>query len=628
MPSERMPSAPMPGAPMPSVLVLDKSQDPLALGEQDLVGIRHLVLLCWLAPETLAELEARSGARCHSFVEVVGGLADWERHAIGLAQELSRRGPRHDGLPLRLVVEEELFREASEVEAVRRAAGLCWELVRGNPQGCELRLQARWRRLFRLLPGWADVVVGPGDEDSPEEVRPSLPRRLARRLRGAFLAGDLRRQVAMLFDQLDADYRVRTGLARWLRAPRPEPGPITVFSSYINNSRILGAIAPHLPGPVHWLVNHRLQGETGSGGDLLWRFAPAGSRWAAVGQDPDAGADAGAEDLPSFVQAWLDASPIWQRYWLRHGPAAVLRLTACWEHYLDTVRPRLVVMANQHSLEGWFCRLAQRRGIPVLQVLHGVLGGEYYTKEPILSEALLVWGDFWRKRWPKSEQRRIHVVAPGSVVARVERCKRPKPRLTWFSWPFTQLPFFHDTELSRTLVGLLHDFLEVGACEVILRAHPLENLSDLVEFWRSHYGPLPPGLELSQWEPMEKVLARTDVALMFRSTVMLDCFASGIPVVIPGWIEFDWQDELEGLQGIHLARDVQDLRTTLAAWLTSVPRLDPQQTRQFVLPESEESPKSIRRLVEGLIIQGCAGERSGGARHDKGHGIITKGSAS
>jgi hypothetical protein len=594
----------MPSVPTASVLVLDKSQDPFALGEQDFAGVRHLVFLCWLAPETLAEMEAKSGARCHSFIEVVGGLADWERRAIGLARDVSRHGPLHHGFPLRLVVEEELFREASEVEAVRRAADLCWELVEGDPRDCELRLQLRWRRLFRLLPGWADVRQGPGDEGGSQDLRPSLPKRLVRRLRGALIAGDLRRQVAILFDQIDANYRMRTGLAKLFHTPWPAQGSITVFSSYINNSRILGAIAPHLPGPVHWVINHRVQGEAGSSGDLLWRFAPAGPLLGIHDED----IDSGAGDWPPIIRAWLDASPIWQRYWLRHGPVAIRRLTACWEHYLDTVRPKLVVMANQHSLEGWFCRLAQRRGIPVLQVLHGVLGGEYYTKEPVLSEALLVWGDFWRARWPKSEQQKIHVVAPGSVVARVERVKRPKPRITWFSWPFTQLPFFHDIELTRIVLGLLHDFLAAGTCEVILRAHPLENLSDLAEFWCRQFGSLPPGLELSQWEPIEEILERTDIALMFRSTVMLDCFASGIPVMIPGWIEFDWQDELEGLQGIHLAKDIQDLRTTLVAWLKAVPQLDPEQARQFVLPDEEDSVDRIQSLAESLVTREGEGD--------------------
>ena len=608
---------------MPSVLVLDKTQDPLTLGGQDPVGVRHVVFLCWLAPETLSALETsetlefQCEVQCHSFQEVIGSLASWESCAMDLARSVSQRGPRHHDLPLRLVIEEQLFREALEVEVVRRAAALCGKLTGGRPQDCELRLDHHRQRLFRRLPGWTDVtigtnvigtdvigtdvigtdVIGADVGEHTERQRPSLPRRLARRLRGAMLSGDLRRQMGMLFDQLDAGYRLRTGIAKRLPMRTPEPGSTTVFSSYINNSRILAAIEPLLPGPVHWLLNHRRQGTAGARGDQLWRFAPPEfSKIYDETTTPD-------PDLSPTVAAWLESSPIWQRYWLRHGPHALSRLTACWEHYLDTVSPQLVVMANQHGLEGWFCRLAQLRGIPVLQAQHGVLGGAYYTGEPVLSDTLLVWGEFWRRLWPVEERKRIHTVAPGPVVARVERPRRPKRRLTWFSWPFAELPFFHSTELPHLFLDLLHGLLETGTCEVTLRAHPLENLADLADLWRRRYGALPPELELSQWEPLGDILERTDIALMFRSTVMLDCFASGIPVVIPGWIEFDWQEELTRLEGVHLARHMDDLRATLIAWLEGPPTLDREQVRRFVLPEDATATEAARRLIRRLVAE-------------------------
>jgi hypothetical protein len=76
---------------------------------------------------------------------------------------------------------------------------------------------------------------------------------------------------------------------------------------------------------------------------------------------------------------------------------------------------------------------------------------------------------------------------------------------------------------------------------------------------------------------------------MFRSTVMLDCLANKIPVVMPGWIDFGWNHALKGLTNISLAADFSDVEQRLKEWL-SIP---PQTTGD--LPEFFVGPPGLGR---------------------------------
>ncbi len=569
------------------VLIVDDSCDPASLTPRELEPYSDLVILCWLSPDSLEPLRER--VVCHRLLDVVGGLERWERRAIALMEQVCDAGPSHHGLLWRSLLAEKLFQEALVAQAVLDAERLCQRLAGDGV--VDYRISGDLERLFHGL----TALGHEGSEPPGHEARPGLAARLTRRLRRVLLTGNLRGQVWVLLDQLDSTYRLRLSGNR-LRRPgrRLETGGVTFFSSYVNNSRLLRVFEPYVDAPAHWLVtNHPAR--AGAGGhrgaiDWLWRFAAMPSR-----TEPDCPEPA----HPERLRAWLATSPTW-RHWRRRGQVALARLTACWERYLDEARPRLVVMANLWGLEGWLTRLAQRRGVPVLQVLHGVLGGEFYTGRPVPADALVVWGDFWRDLWPQEERRRIHVANPRGAFQRVDRPPASRRRLTYFSWPIDRSRFYNDADILDGFIDLFHRLLERGGCELVLRAHPLENLSDLVGRWRRRHGALPPGLEVSQHEPLAEILAATDVAVMFRSTVMLDCFASGIPVVIPGWIDFSWKDRLESLQGVHLAADFRQLEEVLRAWIAEPPDLDRDEVRPFLAPE-DEAPEALRRLLDDLI---------------------------
>lgn len=589
-------------------LVIDDSVDPAQLVDdlstaEERGPFTDLVILCWLSPETLGHVTQRHPhLHIHPLDRVVGSIDAWDTRALETVERWVDVGPSHRGIPCRLLVEEQLFREAWIVEVIRMANDLATGRV-------SLAIRPERVRLFRVLrPDAVEVPLGIPSDTEQQQSR-SLPARLVRRWRRARTSGDVLGQLWDAAMQLDPTYRVRSALARLRPEPRLQPGGITFFSSYSNNSRSLRWLADQLGDdladvPVHWVVTNRLA-RRGVGRlrphervHALWRFRGSPTH-------PFENL-AAPEDLDPAVGEWLAHSPTWV-YWTGAGHTSMARWTQWFERHLELARPRLVVVASQWAVEGWICRLAAAHGVPVLQVNHGIFDGLFYSGRPVLSEALVTWGAFWRDQWPPSERQKIVVAAPPGARPKTGPTKTGSTktvsnqtgrRLTYFSWPLDLLPFYNGAELLDGFVDLLHQRLVSGEIEsLILRAHPLENLSDLTRHWQRRHGTLPDGVTLSQQEPLADVLDRTDIALMYRSTVMLEAFERGIPFLLPGWIPFPWIDALRGIDSVHVARDFDDLGSTLDAWLTESPAMDRRQTLGFVAAPQDDDGARLRALV-------------------------------
>lgn len=574
----------------------------LPLDARELARYAAAACLFWLAPSTRAEIERHT--RCWSLEELVGGELAWGRRAYRLATAFTTGGPRHgSGLEWRRYLVEPVYRELHRLALYQglgaRAAGHRAEL--GGELVIEGELDARERSLLEAVlvhhpgVGYRALAGAP-----PASSRGSRRGRLLGRWREARTAGEWTAQAAQLLEALDPTFRHR---ARWGpladRRPPPPRGAVTLLSSYRNNSRNLAVFAGELPEPIAWaLVNDSARRGLPAGErrwSWLWSFGPR-NRPGAPEPFEDRG-EAACEE-PGF-DAWRRSSSA-VASWLAVEQHLLYTLTACWSSYLESVRPRLVVVANQLGLEGWLAAFARERGVPVLQVMHGVLGGYLYTSTPIETSALVTYGEFWRRLWPAPERRKILAYRPAGDPRRaVARRAGPRTRLTFFSWPLEELLAYHAEEFGRFFLGLFARLLERGV-EVTVRAHPQEDLHRFSRRWSERFGPPPEGLRLSKAEPLAEVLERTDVALMFRSTVMLDCLASGIPVVIPGWIDYVWSDDLEGMSGLCLAPDFDDLERALERWLIAPPAVDPGQVRRLLRPAGEGRDE-LERLLEALL---------------------------
>jgi hypothetical protein len=245
------------------------------------------------------------------------------------------------------------------------------------------------------------------------------------------------------------------------------------------------------------------------------------------------------------------------------------------------------VAASLHGIDGWLASVARRRGIPVVQLLHGVLEGPFYTKRRIDADGFLVWGDFWKSLFLPTEQNRISVVAPKGLTRRARAGRRSgRPRVTFFSWPFARIPFYNAAELVSGLAAIFQELLRADHCRLTIRTHPLESPTDFHRYIGEGSASLPKQVRFSQREPLDEILEETDIALMLRSTVMLDCAASGIPIIVLNWLDSDWTEALGDESGVHLAQGFSDLRQALHRWIRRRPVLDTVSLERFIQPPS------------------------------------------
>ncbi len=587
------------------ILLLDESCD------LDLVrkfsGERYRAVVCWFwaSPDFQEELRSLFGAECMAFPGILGNLPALEREAFLEAERICSGGPRHRGLPLRRYLMEQAYRACLDrriaVATLDRLSA--WRRERNLPS---------FRVVAILTPGNRDLFAaarsrGPDAdgwswEEHPATDRVSLglvrrtatPLRWWRHLRATLLTGDWRLLAGNLAEKIDARGAWQRRAGRLLPRIAPDGGGVTFFSSYLNNSRILAAFEPLMPRRVSWLVTNlpARRGARAGQGEVrwLWRFAPAETPAAAQPDRPDSGAQDGE-------------GGIW-REWQSHLRTALEGMTRSWEEYLDRSRPALVVIANQWGIEGWLGDIARKRGIPVAQVMHGVLGGHLFVRTPLRSDIMIAPGEFWKRLWPAAEQEKIILANPEGYVRAVgRRVDGGKRRLTFFSWPMHKSALHYNfSEFADAFASLFRNLLAAGDVEITVRLHPLEHPGDFRDRWKRRFGKLPPGLRLDKEEPLSHLLAGTDVALMFRSTVMLDCLASGIPVVLPGWVDFGWDaDALKDLSGVHPAADLKDLESTLAVWLAAPPAIERSGIRRYALPAGEgvePLKEHLRRLAD------------------------------
>lgn len=591
------------------ILILDEDVDLATLSVHEATLYRSVLCLFWLAPSTRTALEQSLGTRCFGLADMISSGMAWGERAYDLAKQVAQGGPSYGPLFWRSYLMEALYREA------HKATLLAWvvDFLEGLRQKWALSaltvdgiLDKRTAHLFSsLLTGHPTLAYRSlshhGERGLTGEAKGPLAR-LAARVGEACVTGGWRTQAMDLIESLDKTFRWRTCLGRWKGHRCVSQGRVAFFSSYVNNSRVLSSFADLMPFEVDWIIvnDSARRGLPMNRHNYFWI-------WEFAGASPSKIPDERLESTDSpLISGWLDRSPLWQS-WTALEFSLLLRLTACWENYLSQAKPRLVVMSGQWGIEGWFTHIARAHGIPVLQVMHGALGGYLHTRTPVVSDQMVVSGDFWRHLWPEDQREKIIVNNPLNRFTKVE--KRPesrKRRLTFFSWPLVAGTYHNFSELMDGFIPIFHRIISGTGCHVTVRAHPQENPSDFVHRWRRLKGPLPSNLQISKQEPLEHVLKNTDVALMFRSTVMLDCLLNKIPVVIPGWIDYGWNKRLLDAPGVHLASDFLDLEGQLLEWLDHPPLMKEEFCQYFIRPPGAGS-FDFRRQIDHLVERAVTG---------------------
>jgi len=596
------------------ILLLDDRFDLLNLKPPEPGFYQAIVCLFWIAPSTKDAISRKTQTPCYGLADLFRDEWDWGKEAHILSSEIVNE-PSNGDESWRTYLDQPLYEElhiipllielAKFVIQLRQKWGLRQLIVEGALPGRSASL------LSQVFSNYSGLIYRPLAyfSQNPAKDRPSLLARLSERLREVVLVGNWKRPVVESMEWLDKTYRWRIAWGSLLRKPQVSEKKVTFFSSYENNSRILSSFVDLMPWPVHWVLNNESARRPLPAGSTqhsyIWQYSIPGESASKINNKETRFTTKKTADQAFLLKSWLATSSTC-RSWKRGESSLIAALTKCWEAYLDEARPLLIVMANQWGIEGWFTQIARDRNIPVLQVMHGVLSGYLYTQTPILSDRLVVYGDFWRNLWREDQREKILVYNPKGCFREVKKLLSPKRRLTFFSWPLLLASFYNSFELMDGFIRIFSRVLSQGDYEVMVRAHPLENPSDFKRRWQRLIGALPAELSIGKYEPLPQVLARTDVALMFRSTVMLNCLASGIPIVMPGWINFGWNPALSNTPGIYLATDFPDLEERIREWLDCPPLVDKKVAEQFIA-----SPCAGREAFNSIINKVVANHSAG-----------------
>ncbi len=596
------------------ILLFDRSLDPAATGAFRHSSYQAVICLFWAAPSTRKALSAAAGAPCYGIREIVGSEMEWDKAAYELAVRFVQEGPRYRDLACRTYLAESLYREVHGLQLLLMTVSFM-ERLRATWSAEKVEVEAAMDKTALSLLSYvlyshpAVVLNAPKEREEGGSSGPgekSLPARLVERLKESLLTGGWKMQSREMIEWADKTCALRSLLGGMLTPPAVRGKGVTFFSSYANNSRILSFYTALMPSPVSWIVTtYSALSEVPAGQDVnwVWRFHGPAEKTQDIGRD--GGLSPFGEDA-KVLEKWLEKSSVW-RDWMEVESSLLANLTRCWEAYLEGTKPCLVVMANQWGIEGWFTGIAQRHGIPVLQIMHGVLGGYLYTRTPVISDGFVVCGEFWRNLWPEEQRNKIAVFNPAGHIAGVEKKRSEMRRLTFFSWPLHLAGFYNPSEIMEGLIRIFHRLIEEGLCEITVRAHPLENPSHFTDRWKTLYGALPAGLHVGKHEPLDSILEKTDVALMFRSTVMLNCMMCGIPVVMPGWIDYGWNAALNETDCIYLADDFDDLEERLARWLENPPVVSSADMGRFVRTGGEGGEEFFSKVRELANSESLAG---------------------
>lgn len=545
-----------------SLLILQAADDCVRPGHLSLTSHDAVAVAFWASPEFLARLE-RAGTRiawalgqmARDYSNIIKQLYALARHylkVVPLYREINPLVGWEVAIANALVIPVVAFKAHRHVLSEYSAKPRVNFLTPGDFQ----------RAFFSIsTDGGARLTISPGNGFSGRRRSPVHRLISFWRLCGeAYRDGDPARLIWTPLEVLDGCYKLRT---RFWPTSSIAPGGSWFYGSYVNYTHSLGRHAVHRRTSPRWVINNysaRRGLPEGADWHYLWQFVSSDSRWAEHRQTEEE-ARAAIHQVPAYVdglplRALLSANSIICDLLSRALPQFLTEIDLM-DAFLERAQPEELWVANQWGSEGFLVQLAKRRGIRVIQVQHGVLE-QYYACAPIYSDRFLVWGEFWKQLVNPEARDRVEVVNPGMEVVPVERKRTAGlARVTFFTAPPDLIPFWNPSVVLWEVITLLHRLVEAGH-PIIVRVHPVDRIQTWRSAWIRYAGTLPPQVRFDKGGSLKPVLRETDVAIMFFSTVFLNCLASGIPVVSLGWYPFMWREALEREGVIHFADSIEE----------------------------------------------------------------------
>jgi hypothetical protein len=399
----------------------------------------------------------------------------------------------------------------------------------------------------------------------------------------------------------------RYWLTARVRKPSALRGGIWFYSTAYNYTKIALEYEAYLPEKINFLVEDTSTGgkrlrELGREFHVLYAWAqasdiPSMSEVRSFGDRLIAAIlSVPLMDEQSVLRSVLLSSD-WWRLFVKRWLAFALFHGRVLQRWCQSVAPEMVVVGNA----GWERALLQYRGaehIPSVMLQHGIMHWVYAVADQPVT-AFLLRGKFFQGLINEELRRKTLICNfPQARDTTIQSKVDPKGDILFITTPYDVPELFHRGDLQDTLRSLLH-VSHTCRRRLMIRVHPLEKISSyqqLVSEIQEESG-LHSEVAYSQGPGVEDVLQRSCVAVLYFSTMFLDCLRHGVPMVSLGWHWFPNKKHFEEAGVFNFASDLRNLEQLVQEAIEGkLPsRLDG--LEDFLAPSR---PEEIRNVLRGL----------------------------
>lgn len=560
-------------------------------------------LLCELAPDSP---HIRGVEYCHRPEQLLGSADQALRIADSVVSKIIHAISIVQGLPILTIMEEPLLEQVSyAVQALHLDR---WIRAQGISE-CRFDSYSAWLdrlRQIRSFTGSAyDLIASVPFGHSHWVQRGIID--LRKSISTPF---ELFRRIAPLWSRVLSSVLTRKSVQN---APR---GGIWFYSTAYNYTRIALEYCEYFPRKLNFLVEDP---------------ATAGKALSEIGRDSyTLYAWARASDIPSHAEVGRIGKSITEAVAslsLANDEAVlrnVLLKSEWWDHFVkrllsflifherairrwcDAIRPEMLVVGNS----GWERALLESdpaKQVPSVLLQHGIMHWVYAVADQPVTY-FLVRGKFFQNAVnDRLRQKTILCNYPQKIGA-TSLAESSRRGILFITMPYRIAPLFHQADLHDILSCLLRASHRLQR-PLFIRVHPLERISwyqKLVSEIQEHLG-FCCEVVYSQGPGVEDILARSCVAILYFSTMFLDCLSHGIPIVSPDWHWFPNKSHFREAEIFNFASDLRHLEHLVAEGTDG--RLAPRSgcLDEFLAPAQ---PEEVSRVLNDVWQSRYARRRS------------------
>jgi hypothetical protein len=514
----------------------------------------HVGLLCEIAPDS----RLLHGAQCcYRAEEMLGSQDTALKVAHSLVCKLIESVSTIEDLPTLTIFEEPLLEQLSYIVQTFRLDR--WISSKGFTE-CRFASYSPWLERLRQVREVAEskyALIG----DLPFGQWNWAYRAIAKFWQSVGRPSELIRRVAPLWS--------RYWLTARMRKPSALRGGIWFYSTAYNYTRIGLEYDAYLPEKMNFLVEEAATG--GKRLQELGRDFHVLYAWARASDIPSTSEVCSFRDrlvtailsVPLMHEQSVLRSVLlsgeWWHLFVKRFLAFALFHGRVLQRWCQSVAPEMVVVGNA----GWERALLQYRGaehIPSAMLQHGIMHWVYAVADQPVTTFLLR-GKFFRGLINEDLRRKTVICNyPQARGTTIQSKVNSRGNILFITAPYDVPALFHRGDLRDILRSLLH-VSHTCSRQLVIRVHPLERTSSyqqLVSEIQEESG-LDGDVAYSRGPEVEDLLAHSCVAVLYFSTMFLDCLRHGVPMISFAWHWFPNKEHFEEAGVFNFASDLRNL---------------------------------------------------------------------